>query len=163
MCEWQTKTTYDMISASYLRWHEIYQYVSCPHTLHLSFKSTCISQKLCTHNTYYQISMVYINLVKSVRLGKIYFIMVLSTSIKTEKQRNALNKQEGKFQEQRCKRKWKCFKQCNWYHKPSVIFSYFKIFFLFNYWNYYFWNGESKYHFSYVEILLYKYDGNHVL
>lgn len=33
--------------------------------------------------------MVYINLVKSVRLGKIYFIMVLSTSIKTEKQRNA--------------------------------------------------------------------------
>lgn len=40
--------------------------------------------------------MVYINLVKSVRLGKIYFIMVLSTSIKTEKQRNALNKQEGK-------------------------------------------------------------------
>lgn len=129
MCEWQTKTTYDMISASYLRWHEIYQYVSCPHTLHLSFKSTCISQKLCTHNTYYQISMVYINLVKSVRLGKIYFIMVLSTSIKTEKQRNALNKLEGKFHEQRCKRKWKCFKQCNWYHKPSVIFSYFKIFF----------------------------------
>lgn len=115
MCEWQTKTTYDMISASYLRWHEIYQYVSCPHTLHLSFKSTCISQKLCTHNTYYQISMVYINLVKSVRLGKIYFIMVLSTSIKTEKQRNALNKLEGKFHEQRCKRKWKCFKQCNWY------------------------------------------------
>lgn len=105
MCEWQTKTTYDMISASYLRWHEIYQYVSCPHTLHLSFKSTCISQKLCTHNTYYQISMVYINLVKSVRLGKIYFIMVLSTSIKTEKQRNALNKLEGKFHEQRCKRK----------------------------------------------------------
>ena len=129
MCEWQTKTTYDMISASYLRWHEIYQYVSCPHTLYLSFKSTCISQKLCTHNTYYQISMVYINLVKSVRLGKIYFIMVLSTSIKTEKQRNALNKLEGKFHEQRCKRKWKCFKQCNWYHKPSVIFSYFKIFF----------------------------------
>ena len=24
-------------------------------------------------------------------------------------------------------------------------------------------NGESKHHFSYVEILLYKYDGNHVL
>ena len=68
-----------------------------PSYITFSFKSTCISQKLCTHNTYYQISMVYINLVKSVRIGKIYFIMVLSTSIKTEKQRNALNKQEGKF------------------------------------------------------------------